>query len=67
MRKSVVDKTKRVEDVSAAARPQQWKKIRPDVVYQSWYHHSCLYGHKKRVKTILEENPELDANQVCTM
>ena len=39
-------------------------RIKRDVVYNSWFHHSCLYGHKERVKEILKD-PDFDINSYC--
>lgn len=40
------------------------KVVKPKVVYTEWFLHSCLYGHKGRIKSIISTCADLDINQV---
>ena len=38
--------------------------VKPKVVYPEWFLHSCLYGHKGRIKSIILAFADIDINQV---
>ena len=53
------NQTKQLEEA-----PTFTAAVKAKVVYPEWYLHSCLYGHKGRLKCILLTCVDLDINQV---
>ena len=53
------NQTKQIEEA-----PTFMAAVKTKVVYPEWYLHSCLYGHKGRLKSILFTCVDLDINQV---
>ena len=59
LRPSLTEQTKMIREGMTFC-----KVVKSKVVYPEWFLHSCLYGHKGRIKSIISIYMDLDINQV---